>query len=513
MNPRVAYGWLLEHGKETAYIESAERLLGWDQRTCMPPKGQAHRAAQFGALARLLHGRDTDPRTGDALAVVEEADFVKDPLSVEAVNIREWRRDFDRAVKIPERLAVELALARSEGEGAWRRTRPANDWPGFRPFLNRIISLKREEAEAVGYVADPYDALLDGYEPGETTRNLEALFSRLREAIVSLLGSIGASGKKPDTSVLHRKFPIPAQEAFVREVVAGLGYDFEGGRLDPTAHPFATGIGPGDSRITTRYLGDFFSPAFFGTVHEAGHALYQQGLPEEHWGTPFGRSVSLGIHESQSRLWENFVSRSLGFWRHFFPLAQRRFEALKNVPLEAFHFAINAVGPGLIRIEADEVTYNLHVLLRFELELALMRREIDTDDLPGAWNEKMKSYTGLTPPDHASGVMQDIHWSGGSMGYFPTYTLGNLYAAQLFARAEKELGDLDAHFSEGRFAPLLGWLREKVHSQGRRRRAGALIEAATDEKPDPGRLIDYRKRLGNPIYSAHRHSGMISATS
>jgi carboxypeptidase Taq len=500
MNPEEAYRWLADHSRETALLHSVEQLLAWDQRTCIPPKGHPYRAAQLTLLARLIHERDTDPRVGEHLALVEGTDLGADPESPEAVNTREWRRHFERAVRIPPELAVALAQAAAEGQTAWEEARPKNDWPSFQPFLERLVSLSRLQAEALGYATEPYDALLDGYEVGETAAGLEVLFTNLRPSLVELLDAIRGSSFIPDEAVLHRLYPQPLQEQFSREAVARIGYDFEAGRLDPTAHPFSTGLGPRDARITTRYDEHFFNSAFFGTMHEAGHALYNLGLPPEHWGTPRGQDVSLGIHESQSRLWENLVGRSLGFWRSFFPRAQELFPALKDVDLEVFHFAINRVGPSLIRVEADEVTYNLHIIFRFELERSLINGDLEVRDLPEAWNAKVQEYLGLTPPDNRDGVLQDVHWSAGLFGYFPTYTLGNIYAAQFYARAAGEVGGLEESFARGEFAPLLQWLREHIHSQGSRYRPRDLVRRVTGEDLNSRFLQEYLNSKFKDLY-------------
>lgn len=501
MSPQEAYDWLRQHSLETSHLDSLGHLLGWDQRTQIPPKGHPHRHAQFAMLAKWLHQRETDPCRGDMLAAVEGSELIRDPLSEAAVNVREWRRDFDRATKIPQDLAVALAQAAAEGETAWEQTRPHSDWPAFRPYLERLVELKRQEAEALGYAGEPYDPLLDDFEPGETTAVLVPLLAALRDALVRLLDAILGSTRRPDRDLLRRHFPRAAQEHFARLAAAKIGYDFAAGRLDPTAHPFSTGIGPGDVRITTRYDENFFPMAFFGVLHEAGHALYDQGLPAEHWGTPLGEAVSLGIHESQSRMWENLVGRSLGFWKFFYPEAQKLFPALAGVSLGAFHLAVNEVRPDLIRTEADEVTYNLHILLRFELERALVQGDLQVADLPDAWNEKMRTFLGLTPPNHGLGVMQDVHWSAGHLGYFPTYTLGNLYAAQFFAKAAKDLGDLGASFARGDFAPLLTWLREKIHRQGKRYRPRQLVQVVTDEDLNPAYLISYLTQKFGELYN------------
>jgi carboxypeptidase Taq len=500
VTPEEAYQWLVQHSRETTHLRAIGHLLSWDQRTQLPPKGHAYRHSQFAVLARWIHERDTDPRIGEKLAGLEGSALVADPRAPAAVNLREWRRDYDRATKIPQDLAVALAQAAAEGETAWERTRPANDWQTFKPYLERLLALKRQEAQALGYVQEPYDALLDDYEPGETAAGLAPIFARLREALVKLVGATQASSRRPDSGVLRRHFPRGDQERLARLAAERLGYDFAGGRLDPTAHPFSVTIGPGDVRITTRYDEHDFGMAFFSTLHETGHALYDQGLPQEHFGTPMGRAVSLGIHESQSRLWENLVGRSLGFWQYFYPLAQEIFPALQDVGLRVFHFAVNQVRPDLIRTEADEVTYNLHILVRFELERALMRGDLEATDLPGAFNEKMQAYLGLTPPDYARGVMQDVHWSAGHLGYFPTYSLGNIYAAQLYAQAETDLGKLEELFARGEFLPLLHWLRQKIHLQGSRYRSRPLLAEATGAWPDPQYLINYLTRKFGALY-------------
>ncbi len=495
-----AYQWLSQNSRETAHFKSIESLLAWDQRTQVPPKGHAHRHAQFALLAKWIHARQTDPRVAEKLAAVAASPLVRDPGSVAAVNVREWRRDYDRAVRIPADLAVALAQASAEGETAWEQARPQNDWLGFKPYLERILILKREQAAALGYAREPYDALLEDYEPGETAAGLEPVFAQLKAALIYLLEAIRGSARAPLAGVLRQLFPLEAQERFSRAVLARLGYDFAAGRLDPTAHPFSTAIGPGDVRITTRYHDHDFSMAFFSALHEAGHALYAQGLPEEHWGTPMGKAISLGIHESQSRLWENLVGRSRGFWQFFYPAARETFPSLAPVGPEAFYFAVNEVKPDLIRTEADEVTYNLHILFRFELERALLKGDLKVADLPEAWNDRMQALLGLTPPDPGQGVLQDVHWSAGHLGYFPTYTLGNLYAAQFFARAETELGSLDEAFVQGSFAPLLTWLREKIHRQGRRYWPRQLVQMVTGEELQPQYLIGYLYEKFGSLY-------------
>jgi carboxypeptidase Taq len=500
MTPEEAYRWLLEDSRETAYLKSMGRLLGWDQRTHIPPKGHDHRHRQFALLAKWIHTRATDLKIGEALARVEASDLVADPGAAPAVNVREWRRDYDRTTKIPQDLAVALAKATSEGETAWERTRPENDWGTFKPFLAEVVALKREEAQALGYASEPYDAHLDDYEPGETAAGLAPLLEALRVSLIRVLDAVQGSARRPQSDVVRRHFPVEAQDRFARLAAQSIGYDFAAGRLDKTAHPFSVDIGPGDVRITTRFDEHYFNQAFFGTLHETGHALYDLGLPPEDWGTPRGDAVSLGIHESQSRMWENLVGRSLGFWRFFYPQAQAAFTALRDVPLPVFHFAINEVSPSLIRTEADEITYNLHILLRFELERDLMNGGLAVEDLPGAFNDKMQDYLGLTPPNFGQGVMQDVHWSAGHFGYFPTYTLGNLYAAQFYAAAATALGPLEEKFAAGDFAPLLIWLRTRIHSQGRRLWARPLVKEVTGEDLTPRHLVRHLTQKFGALY-------------
>lgn len=500
MTPQEAYNWLEQDSKETAHLASFGKLAGWDQATYTPKKGHAHRANMQGALAKLLHGRSTNPTIGEMLAQAEASELTRDPRSPQAVNLREWRRSYDLQTKIPERLAVELAQVTAEGQAVWEEARPKNDWEGFKPVLKRIFALTREAADAIGYAEERYDALLDQYEPGATARGLEPVFKGLREATVDLLGRTQSSAQKPDRSILHRHFPRAAQEAFSKAVMGKIGFDMGAGRLDTVAHPFMEGIGPGDVRLTTRYEENNFNMGIFSSVHETGHGVYGQGLPTEYYGTPMGTEISLGIHESQSRTWENLVGRSMGFWRYFWPEAQTRFGAFEGVGLEDFYRAINEVRPSLIRIEADEVTYNLHILIRFEVELALLRGTLEVDQAPEAWDGKYQEYLGIRSPNYADGVMQDVHWASGLIGYFPTYSLGNLYGAQFFVQAEKDLGNLQEQFARGEFAPLLEWQRENIHNQGSRYWPRDLLKKVTGEDLNPQYLVEYLNRKFGALY-------------
>ena len=501
MSTQQAYGDLIGRWKELQLLESCAAVLGWDERTYMPRGGAAHRAEQHALLAGMAHERATAPEVGELLSRVEEGDEVFRPESTPAVNVREIRREYDRRAKLPKTLVEALAKATTLAEHAWQEAREASAFERFRPHLVEVVGLTREVAEALRTEGTAYDALLDRFEPGETSHNLKRVFGALRDELAPLVAAIAESGRAPDASILTRDYPVAKQTAFGIAAADAIGFDFERGRLDETVHPFCTGIGPGDTRITTRYDSNQFAQAFFGTLHEAGHGLYDQGLDPAHSGTPMAEAVSLGIHESQSRTWENFVGRSRSFWTHFFPRAREVFPAaLADVSPESFYFAVNDVRPSFIRVEADEATYNLHILLRFALEEALVEGDLPVADVPGAWNERFVQDFGLNPQDDAHGCLQDVHWSAGLIGYFPTYTLGNLYGAQFFEAARRDLGDLDGQFTEGEFRPLLGWLRERIHRQGKRYTASELVEKVTGKPLDHQALMAHLKAKFGPLY-------------
>lgn len=501
MSPAAAYAELIRRTKEAAVLGSCGAVLGWDERTYMPHAGSAFRGDQMALLARLTHEMTTDPKVGERLAAVEGSALVKDPASAEAVNTREIRRTYDRAVKLPKELVEELARVTTRAQQVWQEARAKNDFPAFRPWLEQIVALKRREADAVGYKDHPYDALLDEYEPGATAAEVRQVFAALSADLVPLIAAVGQSKRRPPRDVLEREYPVEAQQTFARSAAEAIGFDFDAGRLDVTTHPFCSGIGPGDCRITTRYNPRFFNEAFFGVLHEAGHGIYEQGLLAEHFGTPLGSFCSLGIHESQSRLWENQVGRGRPFWEHFYPKARQAFPAaLGDVSLDDFYFAINEARPSLIRVEADEATYNLHIILRFEMELALLTGDLKPADVPGAWNDRFRKMFGLTPPDDRRGCLQDIHWSMGGLGYFPTYTLGNLYAAQLMAAARAQLPGVEQDFANGQFGRFKGWLNEKVHKPGRSYRSGELCRRVTGEGLRHGPLVEYLRDKYGRLY-------------
>ena len=501
MDARVAYDELIRRSRERSTLASCSALLGWDEQTTMPPGGAESRGTMMATLAGITHDRAVDPRVGELLAAVEGSSVVADADGPEAANVRELRRDFDRQTKLPKALVEELARVTTVAQGEWVAARKARDFARFRPWLESIVGLKRQEAACFGFEEVAYDALLDDYEPGATTRALVPVFAALKAELVPLARAIAGSSRRPDPSILDRDYPVDRQKMLGESVAAAVGFDFRRGRLDVAAHPFCSGIAPGDCRITTRYNPRDFTESFFGVLHEAGHGLYEQGLAPEHAGTPMGEATSLGIHESQSRLWENAVGRGRPFWSYWFPILRRTFPAaLHDVDPEAFHFAINRVAPTLIRVQADEVTYNLHVLARFELEQAILSGDLPVADIPGAWDDAYEANLGIRPAHVSEGCLQDVHWSAGLFGYFPTYTLGNLFSAQLFDAASAALGGLDEALARGDCSGLLGWMRENVHRHGRGLRSAALVEKATGSPPDHRPLVRALTRKYGEIY-------------
>jgi carboxypeptidase Taq len=501
MNAATAYDELIRHRREEALLLSCQELLSWDELIFMPRAGAAHRSEQAALLTGLYHARATDPRIGELLASVEGSDLVRDGESPAAVNVREIRIAYDWLRRLPRTLVEELARVTSLAQQEWEIARANNDYRRFQPWLEKVVALCRAKAEALGYQTIAYDALLDEYEPGMRSTTLVELFTSLREALVPLAQALTHAPRKPNPALLYGDFTIDRQRRFGTEVAAALGFDFTAGRLDDTVHPFCSAVGPGDCRIATRYHAQRFGDGLFSILHEVGHGLYEQGLEQMHNGTPMGEVPSLGLHESQARLWENTVGRSRAFWQHFLPRAQAMFPAaLGDVGLDAFYFAVNQVEASLIRVVADEVTYNLHILVRFDLERALVSGDLPTADLPAAWNEAYQHHLGVTPRNDGEGCLQDGHWGAGLLGYFPTYTLGNLFAAQLYAAAVAQLGDLEVDFARGRFDALRSWLQTKVYRHGHRYSATQLIARATGAAPNFRQLVTSLQRKYGELY-------------
>ena len=456
-------------------LTQARQALEWDQKVVMPPRGVTQRAQQLAALAEVTHGQSTDPAFGDLIADLEASPDLDDRVRA---DVREARRAFDRAVKIPARLVAERAEACALAETAWESARARNDFAAFRPHLERVLALTRELASGLD-PAHPYDALLDEYEPGMAEAQLRAVFADLKARLLPVLEAVRGAAQQPDPACIARHFPEAGQRAFCLRVLEDMGFDLTAGRFDTSAHPCTDGT-MDDVRLTTRYQEDFLPSAIFGTLHEAGHGLYEQGLEPARFRDPAGPFCSIGIHESQSRLWENLIGRSRPFWSHYYPALQRTFPGvLDDVPLDAFHGAVNRVAPSLIRVEADEATYNLHIILRFELESDLIAGRVEARDLPALWRARMRESLGVEPAEDRLGVLQDVHWAAGLFGYFPTYALGNLYAAQFMEKLRQDLPDLDDRLARGDLRGVKDWLNRNIHLHGRRWTAPELCARVT----------------------------------
>ncbi|MBN8644895.1 MAG: carboxypeptidase M32 [Planctomycetes bacterium] len=498
-----AYDELCSMLRDTAVLDSAQRVLAYDQETVMPEGGAGLRSQQLEMMSALVHKKRTDARIGELLSACE-----KDASLDEAAraNVREVRRDYDRATRLPTDLVAEMARCSSLGMHAWKEARAKSDFSVFLPWLEKTVELSRRKAECYANGRVPaggelYDFLLDEYEPGMTAAATRAVFGPFRAALVPLIEKV-AKSKAPDELLAHAEYPVERQAAFATMVSKQMGFDYATGRMDVSTHPFCDGIGPGDTRMTNRYRPDGWADSLGTAMHEGGHALYEQGLPKgDRFGQPLAEAVSLGIHESQSRLWENLVGRSRAFWTWAAPKAGEMLGGvLKSAAPDAIHKAVNIVRPNFIRVESDELTYNLHIMLRFDLERAMVAEELSPKDLPGEWNRRVKSDLGLTVPDDRRGCLQDVHWSMGLVGYFPTYTFGNLYSAQFWEAAQRDLPERDAMLGRGEFAPVLDWLRRNIHAHGRRYSAGELCQRVTGKPLTHDALMRHLERKVAAVY-------------
>ncbi len=482
-------------------LNGAASLLGWDQQTYMPPGGAAARAEQLATLGRLAHEALISDEIGELLEGASAESTGSSSDSDESCLVRVVRRDYEKARKVPAALVAEIARATSLGMEVWVQARKESSFVLFQPALQRILDLQRDLAQCLGFEESLYDALLDQYEPGMKKSELVRIFSELKVGLVPLVQSISERLDRVDDGVLRKTYPEAAQWEFSLEAARRLGYDFQRGRQDKSVHPFTTSFSVNDVRITTRVDEQFLPTALFGTLHECGHALYEQGISQSLERSPLAGGASLGIHESQSRLWENLVGRSRSFWKFFFVHLRQAFpQNLRDVSPESFYRSINRVEPSLIRVEADEVTYNLHILLRFELECDLVEGRLVLADLPDAWNAGMKASLGVVPSDDAQGVLQDVHWSNGLIGYFPTYSLGNLLSVQLFEKAKSDIPSLAAQIESGNFQALLNWLRENIHQHGRKFLPSQLIDRATGTPLQASPYLRYLREKYSEIY-------------
>ncbi len=494
----TTYARYLDITQRAADLNNAAAVLGWDQETYMPPKGFYARGRQLATLASQAHAMLTsDEYRGLLHELSANADALSD---AQAANVRLSLEDYEKAARLSDAFVEELTEASSTSLQAWSAARKAQDYSIYAPQLANMISLKRKQAELYGFAQHPYDALLDDYEKGATVAMLDSVFTRVREALPPLLAAIKEQ-PQVDDAFFAQRFPKEDQWAFSVEVLKAMGYDFDAGRQDYSEHPFTTSFAPADVRITTRVDEGNFASLLWSTIHEGGHALYEQGLPDGEYGMPLGQPASLSIHESQSRLWENCVGRGLHFWEHFYPILQARFpQQLDNTTLRHFYAGMNKVQPSLIRTEADELTYHFHVMIRYELEKGLLEGSIDAAGLRDAWNDKYQQYLGLTPPNDVKGILQDVHWSHGSFGYFPTYSLGSFYAAQFWEEAKRGLPNLIPDTERGDFAALLGWLRTNIHQHGRRYRSEELCTRITGHGLDISAFLRYSSEKYGGIY-------------
>ena len=497
-----SYDTLIKASREAGVLGSVAELISWDQETMMPTGGAEYRSQQLALLATLHHERITDPSVNDMLGECETTMDI-DADTPEAANVRELRRSHDRAIKLPTELVTQMASTFSSAQHEWAEARKNNDFPKFLPWLQKSVDLNRKAAECYGWSEDgePWDALAEGYERGCTAKGVAEVFVPLRKRLVNLVDRIAGSSRTPDTKLDELSLPIDKQMEFCKFVASTLGFDFDRGRLDTSTHPFCGGSHCNDVRMTTRFQEDLLSDSLSSTTHESGHGIYEQGLRFENIGTPMGSSVSLGIHESQSRMWENQVGRSLSFWEWATPHLKTFFgEKTSAITPRHAYESSNTVKPGFIRVDADEATYNMHVMIRFELERVLINGDLNPADLPGEWNRLYKEYLGLDVPDNRRGCLQDVHWSMGAFGYFPTYTLGNLYCAQIFDAARTAMPNLEGDFRNGEFSHLKTWLNENIHQHGSRYSPSQLCERITGKPLCADPLMNYLEGKFGPLY-------------
>jgi carboxypeptidase Taq len=497
MNYTELYAQYVTRMQKIADVRYAIAVLQWDQETYMPKTGTAHRAGQLATLSEMSHGMFTDP---SFKALLESLQACDGPDDEQKRNVELTWYDYTQQHKLSTAFVRQLSEATSRSFQAWVTAKTNSDFSVFRPHLQHLIGLKREEADLLGFSAHPYDALLNQYERGSTVAQLDQVFSRLRDPLKTLLTEI-ARKPQPETGFLHRHYEKNSQWQFGMDILRQMGFDFDAGRQDIAEHPFTTNFSSQDVRLTTRIDENDFGNMTWSCIHEGGHGLYEQGLPDGAYGLPLGEFTSLGIHESQSRLWENNVGRSLDAWQYLYPLAQHRFpEVLGDISLQQFYRAINTVRPSLIRTEADELTYHFHVQVRYELEKKVIDGSLNVADIPEWWNQSYHRLLDIEVPDDRHGCLQDVHWSHGSFGYFPTYSLGSLYAAQFFASARKEVPALDAGITKGEYKPLLNWLRTSIHRHGRRYTSQELCERISGEALNIDYFIDYATAKYQAIY-------------
>ncbi|MEZ4318266.1 MAG: carboxypeptidase M32 [Myxococcota bacterium] len=496
MDAQVAWDKLTAEVKEVTLLSGAAANLAWDQQTYMPKGSGSLRGQQLSVLSKLCHERATSPQMGEWLDTLGSANLASDRRNA----IEKLQRDYDREVKIPSSLVQRAAVARSAGFEGWMKAKEAKDFSIFRPHLEELLGLAKEKAAAIDPKAHALQVLMEKYDPGVQIPTLKDTFSRLQAGLTELIGKV--DGAEPRE--LGGTWPLAGQKALHQEIASALGYDFNTGRIDAAEHPFTISLGHGDTRITTHYYEDDLLSGLGGTIHETGHALYEQGLPADLMGTGLDSAASYGLHESQSRFWENTIGRSLPFFEWLMPKIDAQFPG-HGKSAEDLYRAANRIQPGFIRVQADEVTYNLHIIVRFELELALFEGRLEVADLPDAWNQKYTEYLGITPPDDTLGVLQDVHWSTGSFAYFQSYTLGNLYAAAFGAKLREDVPDLDKQIRAGEFGTILAWLRDRVHRHGRTLDGQDRVRAVVGHRDYVSDLLRYLWDRHGSLYGLYRY--------
>nr|WP_041606257.1 carboxypeptidase M32 [Halothermothrix orenii] len=491
----------LEFVQKIKAYDSAQSLLYWDMVTGMPEKGVSKRASIISLLSTEVFKMSTSDKMKEYLDNFSRQEVNKDLDPVMKGIVRECKKNYDRFKKIPEDKYRDFVRLKSEAESIWKKAKQNDDFNLFRPYLEKIVDYLNEFIDIWGYEGNKYNTLLDHYEPGVTVEKLDDIFTDLKASIVPLLKRVKDAQDKPDDSFLKEYYDPATQEKLCELLLEEIGYDFKAGRLDESEHPFTIGINSGDVRVTTHYYPHNLTSALFSSLHEGGHAIYDQNIDPELDETPLHDGASMGIHESQSRFWENIIGRSYNFWKSYYGKVRKLFpEQLNDISLDEFYRAINKVEPSMIRVEADELTYNLHIMVRYEIEKALINRELEVAELPEVWNQKMKEYLGIEPENDKEGVLQDVHWSNALFGYFPSYALGNIYAAQFYNTIKKEINNYDELISKGHFQPIKEWLGDKIHKYGKLLTPTEIIKKVTGEEINSRYLIKYLENKYSKIY-------------
>ncbi|MDP4549874.1 carboxypeptidase M32 [Alkalihalobacillus macyae] len=491
----------LDYVKKMTSFNEAIGLMYWDLRTGAPKKGAEQRSEVIGMMSSEVFDMSVSNEMKRYLDELTKEDIQNNLSDRTRKTVEECRKEYDRNIKIPAEEYSEYVILSSKAETVWEEAKEQSNFEMFRPYLEKLVAFNQKFVEYWGYEENKYDTLLDLFEPGVTVKVIDRVFNQLRDHIVPLVQQVVNASDKPKTDFLYSHFPQEKQKAFSLDILKGMGYDFNAGRLDTTVHPFATGLNPGDVRVTTKYDESDFRTAVFGTIHEGGHALYEQNISPQLIGTPLCSGTSMGIHESQSLFWENFVGRNKSFWKkNYDTLKTYSTGQFDDVSLEDYYRAINVAGPSLIRIEADEMTYALHIMVRYEIEKGLINGDIEVKDLPQIWNEKMEEYLGITPENDAVGVLQDVHWSGGAFGYFPSYALGYIYAAQIKNAMLEDLPNFDELLEEGNMLPIKEWLTENIHQYGKLKQPIEIIKDITGEGLNAKYLIQYLEEKYQHVY-------------